>query len=267
MITTEDATKSKAQTQARGRGPKGRAYCWQHKDAIWQIRRGFNELSYLKDALAIYLVHTELASDAQEPSYTALRRKIAERAGVSIRRVTDVHNRLKALMILEWRQQEIPGTKELGENVYTLLMPGTVCPTSGKEQKRDICPVTKQFYKQSLNERYNVAGSLPASGATAGAETAPDSVQRSKQASEIAEARLLTARVRKMLGDDEWQTHDGQWCTRIQKYPAEVRKALDIVSDDLEKRKQIDNRASYLTGILKNLGCDLTAENIPGPSK
>lgn len=252
---------------ARGSGPQGRPYTWAHKDSIWRIRTGFDNESYLGKALSVYYVHCELASDAQSPSYSATRSKIAERAGVSVRLVSEINNRLKALQLLDWQQQYIEGTKELGANLYTLLMYCTPCTRSGKNNKSGNCTVVEQSINESINERYNVAATSSAPLSIAPSQIASDGVQRSKQPLKPASHESLINRCKgifKKSQPDEWETHDGQWCRRIQKYPVEMKEALDIASDLLEKRKSIDNLASYITGILKKKGCDLSAENIPG---
>jgi hypothetical protein len=69
---------------------------------------------------------SELASDAQSESFEATRRKIAERSGVSIRRVSDILARLRSSNLLNWEQNYLEGTKELAASTYTL----TPCTSS-----------------------------------------------------------------------------------------------------------------------------------------
>lgn len=128
----------------RGPGPDGEPYAWMHKATLWKIRNGFDDTSYLDQALAVYTVLCELASDAHASSFMAVRRKIAERAGVSVRRVSEIHLRFRALMILDWKQQQIEGTLELGANLYTLLRPGIPCTTLSRDGNSENCTVVKE---------------------------------------------------------------------------------------------------------------------------
>lgn len=95
-------------------------FCWQSKSAIWRIREAFDESTFLDQAFAVYLTLSELASDEQSPTFKATRRKIAERSGVSMRRVSEILARFKLLSLLDWKQNFQEGTKELAPSTYTL---------------------------------------------------------------------------------------------------------------------------------------------------
>jgi hypothetical protein len=73
---------------------------------------------------------TWLASDAQAEQFTASKAQIAQRAGVSYRKVADVLSLLVRLGLVEAVENMVAGTKERGPNTYTL---GTVCTTPGTE--------------------------------------------------------------------------------------------------------------------------------------
>jgi hypothetical protein len=95
-------------------------FCWQHKAALWRIREAFDESTFLDQSLAVYLTLCELASDEQSATFTATRRKIAERSGVSMRRVSEILARFKLLNLLNWKQNFLHGTKELAPSTFTL---------------------------------------------------------------------------------------------------------------------------------------------------
>jgi hypothetical protein len=136
-------------------------FCWQTKAAIWRIREAFDESKFLDQALAVYLVLTELASDAQSPTFDAKRRKIAERSGVSMRRVSEILARFKNLSLVDWKQNFIEGTKELAASSYTLtpcMSSTTPCMSStrlGREQFSENCTVVKESPKESPEKSLN----------------------------------------------------------------------------------------------------------------
>jgi hypothetical protein len=214
-----------------------------HKDVLRRIRNGFDSTTYLDQALAVYTVHCELASNAESPSYAATRRKIAERAGVSLRRVADIHNRFRSLMILDWKQQQIAGTFELGENFYSLLMSGTPCPRSGREAKRGNCTVVEQSHEESI-ERLNDATDKPAPGPVIPALT----VHRSKTALSRGKEDELMGRLRTLLGEDEMARSGGDWRVNwVRECPALLERGLnDLNSTIKEGRILIRNRAAFL---------------------
>ncbi len=138
-------------------------FAWQHKPAIWRIREAFDCTTYLDQALAVYLVLCELASDEQSETFTVSRRKIAERSGVSLRRVSDILERFKQINLLIWNQNRIEGSKELGHSTYT-LMSSPACTTSGTDSTRlgtngksENCTVNEQSQK-NLSKTYSTKG-------------------------------------------------------------------------------------------------------------
>lgn len=236
---------------ARGAGPQGIAYAWCHKDAIWKIRKGFDATTYLDQALAVYMVHSELASDAQGSTYQATRRKIAERAGVSVRRVTEIHKTLRNLNLLTWEQQFVFGTQELGENRYTLLMCCTPCPTSGTERKRENCTVVEQSSEESCEERLN-----DATGVTAPVNATPRlSAHRSGEAYE----EQLMGRLRGLLGEDEMARAGGNWRANwVRRHPNLVESGLNELQQKVKESERgyadpIRNRAAWLVDWLMRI--------------
>ena len=143
-------------TPNAGQRKNGEApWCWQTKAALWLIRAAFDESTFLDQALAVYLVLCELASDEQSETFAATRRKIAERSGVSIRRVSEILARFKLLTLLDWKQNFLEGTKELAPSTYTLMC-CTPCTTSctprsrlGTDDNSGNCTVVKQSPEKS----------------------------------------------------------------------------------------------------------------------
>jgi len=238
---------------ARGKGPAGKPYAWMHKEILRRIRDGFDQTTYLDQALAVYLIHCELASDAESPSYAATRRKIAERAGVSLRRISDIHNRLRALLILDWKQQPIAGTFEFGENFYSLLMPGIPCPTPctpctrlGRDEKREICTVKEQSPEESP-ERLN-----DATGKSLPNESRGTILVHRKAALNKGKERELMHRLRTLLGDDEMARAGGNWRVHwVRRCPAIVESGLNELDCQIKEGKTINNRAAWLVDLLK----------------
>jgi hypothetical protein len=161
------------------------AWLWADKAVVRRIREAFDELPFLDQALAVYLVLCEIASDQENGSFTIGKRVIAERSGTSLRRVTEVLGIFKNLDVLTWKQNPIEGSKGLSANTYTLLALGTPCPTQGtvcatsgkgsptlgKNAKRDFCrdieESTEETIEETIEERKSVAAATPASTRTA----------------------------------------------------------------------------------------------------
>jgi hypothetical protein len=128
----------------------------------------------------VYLAHAEQASDARNETYTTTRRRIAERSGVSLRKVATIHSLLRDLGLLEWTQQRVEGANELGPSTYTLLdvsdiqstqgapcpTSGIPCPTSGTDSTRSCtdgkhapCTVLKECTEECTKESAKSGGS------------------------------------------------------------------------------------------------------------
>jgi hypothetical protein len=133
-------------------------FAWLAKSALWRIRDAFDESTFLDQSLAVYLILAELASDAQSATFTASRRRIAERSGVSVRRVAEILARFKALSLLAWKQNHLVGTKELAPSTYTLTSctPSTTLGTPstrlGRERKTENCTVLEESPIKNLSE-------------------------------------------------------------------------------------------------------------------
>lgn len=133
-------------------------YCWQSKPALWRIRESFDESTFLDQSIAVYTILTELASDAQSDTFTATRRKIAERSGVSVRRVSEIIMRLRELKLVDWKQNFLAGTKELAPSTYTLMScqasttPSTPCTRLCTDVFSEICTVEEESNKESPKE-------------------------------------------------------------------------------------------------------------------
>lgn len=143
------------------RNIKDAPFCWQSKAALWRIRDAFDESTFLDQSLAVYLTLCELASDEQSATFTATRRKVAGRAGVSVRRVSEILARLKSLVLLDWKQNYLDGTKELSPSTYTLkpCTPSTTLCTpstrSGTDAVSEKCTVVEQSPKKSPEQSLN----------------------------------------------------------------------------------------------------------------
>jgi len=133
-------------------------FAWLAKSALWRIRDAFDESTFLDQSLAVYLILAELASDAQSATFTASRRRIAERSGASVRRVAEILARFKALNLLAWKQNHLVGTKELAPSTYTLTSCtrsttlGTPSTRLGRERKTENCTVVEESPIKNLSE-------------------------------------------------------------------------------------------------------------------
>ena len=132
-------------------------YCWQSKTALRKIRETFDGDTFLDQAFAVYLIHCELASDKASPIYEARRRTIAERSGVSLRRVSEIHERLKQIGLLDWRQNKIEGTSELGASTFMLLscsVSTTQCTpsTTPCTENTRLCKNENSAFAQNIEE-------------------------------------------------------------------------------------------------------------------
>ena len=126
-VTPPLATEPEPTNPARGTASVEKPFIWQAKAALRRIRDAFDHLTFLNQAIAVYLTLTEFASDAHSETFTRRRREIAERSGVSVRLVQIILNIFKQIGIVTWVQnQGAEGTLELAPSTYTLC---SVCPT------------------------------------------------------------------------------------------------------------------------------------------
>jgi hypothetical protein len=108
---------------------RSKAWCWQDKEAVRLIRRHWQsappEATTLAAALGVYLVLTELASNASNPaSFSAPRRRMAELAGVSERTLLRYIRAFEALGLLRVEERRLPGDESVQlPNAYALLDP------------------------------------------------------------------------------------------------------------------------------------------------
>lgn len=150
--TTPTASKS-SRRHATKEGP----FTWQAKAALRRIRETFDSLTFLDQAIAVYVTLTEFASDAQAETFTRRRREIAERSGVSLRRVQDILKLLKSAELVDWHQnQGASGKQELSPSTYTLC---SVCTTPVQTEhdlvqnaKNGNCTVVQESLEQSLEQ-------------------------------------------------------------------------------------------------------------------
>jgi hypothetical protein len=192
-------------------------FAWLHKAALWRIRNAFDESTFLDQSLAVYLTLCELASDAQSETFTTTRRKIAERSGVSIRRVSEILARFKSLILLDWKQNFLDGSKELAPSTYTLTRctPSTTLGTPstrlGREQFSENCTVVEQSPEESLEKSY------------------------STKASKLSGLKKeLADRIEKLLGN-QWVNDAGKWVNRIK---SETGKSERVIAEVESARKE-----------------------------
>jgi hypothetical protein len=141
-------------------------FCWQSKDALRLIRDAFDSRTFLSDALAVYVVLTEIASDEQAETFQRSRRAISERAGISLRQLDKVLDVFKSIGTVAVVINQIQGTKELAPSSYTLR---TVCATPSTPnmrlrtgRKREVCKDIEQSPEESPEESKNkVLAKLP----------------------------------------------------------------------------------------------------------
>ncbi len=202
-------------------------WCWQTKAAIWRIREAFDESTFLDQTLAVYLTMCELASDEQSETFEATRRKIAERAGVSVRRVSEILARFKTLNLLDWKQNFLEGTKELAPSTYTLLS-CTPCTTSctpctrlGTDVVSENCTVVKQSPEQSPEQSYSTKASKLS-----------------------ASQKELADRIEAALGV-EWVNDAGKWINRIKTLTGKCERVIADVESSVKENRIKTTPARY----------------------
>jgi hypothetical protein len=94
---------------------KAKAFCWQEKAVLRQIREAFDLTHNVSSALATYVALTEIASDKQSDSFTTTEAWIARQSGLSVRTVSD---RIKVFVEMGILGVVVP--KLLGPATYSL---------------------------------------------------------------------------------------------------------------------------------------------------
>ncbi len=208
-------------------------WCWQTKAALWRIREAFDESSFLDQAFAVYLVFCELASDEQSETFDTTRRKIAERSGVSIRRVSEILARFKLLTLLDWKQNFLEGTKELAPSTYT-LMPCTPCIT--------LCTPRTRLGTDGVSENCTVVKQSP--------EKSPEKSCSTKASKLSASQKELADRIEAALGD-EWTNDAGKWVKRIKAFPRKCERVIAEVESAAKESRIKTTPARYAEQIWK----------------
>lgn len=195
-------------------------FCWQSKATIWRIREAFDESTFLDQVLAVYLTLCELASDEQSATFTSTRRKIAERSGVSIRRVSEILGRFKLLRLVDWKQNYLEGTKELAPSSYSL----TRCTTStrlgtprsrlGTDKFSGNCTVVEEHSEKSPEEspERSIKGSLASLTANPKAKRTAEVMQFCMTV--LGEAEMKNSRCHKL------------WLGRAESNPTKLQRVL-----------------------------------------
>lgn len=115
------------------RATKDGPWCWLSKQALKIIRESFDETNDVSSALAAYVALAELASNNGSEGFTTTRAAIASRAGMSVRKLSDILKTLETAKLLAITKNYIAGTDEKARapSTYLLLASGNRCPTSG----------------------------------------------------------------------------------------------------------------------------------------
>jgi hypothetical protein len=232
----------------RGTANDEKPFAWQAKAALRRIREAFDKLTFLDQAIAVYVTLTEFASDEHAATFTRRRREIAERSGVSLRRVQTILNIFKDIGAVTWKQnQGADGTQELAPSTYTLC---SVCPTSRtdnptlcKTPLRQNCTVDKQSPKESP-ERLNDAGN----GFLGNEKKVADLTVHRLSALE----KQLMGRLRDLLGEDEMARAGGHWrADWVRPHANLVDSALKELDCQIKEGHDKENRAAWLEDLLK----------------
>lgn len=274
-MQNSDSGQKTGQARSLNPGDEG-PWGWFTKFALRRIREALDDVSFLDQALALYTAHCEAASDAQSTTYTITRRELAKRSGVSLRRVTEINERLRSISLLSWVQNFIPGSKELGPSTFTLMSctgsttlsttsttSSTPHPRSGTNAKQQICTVQKESLKESPEKAFkNLSEPLPsANGAgTTPAGSQPVKVQ-SIQSNELEKAKRATrqwkragelmARVRELLTEPEMKNDGGKWRNRCNSNPSKVERCIAELERMVKESEPISTRAGCLEDLWK----------------
>lgn len=130
-------------------------FAWQSKRALNLIREGYDDRAGLTSALAVYLVLTEFANQHRSATFSVLRRKIAEHAGMDRRTLTNVMERLREIGVVSWVHTQGESESSLGPNLFTLATfssQGNKTPTPGKQNPNPWESVEKTTNSQLVKE-------------------------------------------------------------------------------------------------------------------
>lgn len=232
----------------RGKAKDEKPFAWQSKIALRIIREAFDKLTFLDQAIAVYVTLTEFASDAQSETFTRRRREVAERSGVSLRRVQMILNIFKKIGIVTWQQnQGAAGTMELAASTYTLC---SVCTTPSKDSTTSCkipfqhnCTVNKQS-PEEYPERLNDANHPQLDNKN------NETVLTVHRISALE--KNLIGRLRKLLGEDEMQRAGGHWRVDwVRLHPRLVESALNDLECQIREKNDKENRAAWVEDLLK----------------
>jgi hypothetical protein len=235
-VTPATATVPEPTNPTRGTASVEKPFIWQAKAALRRIRDAFDHLAFLNQAIAVYVTLTEFASDTHSEIFTRRRREIAERSGVSLRRVQIILNIFKKIGVVTWKQnQGAGGTEELAPSTYTLC---SVCPTQctgnptlGKTQKRQNCTVHKQSPEESPNN--SDKASVP-----------------TKTNKLSARQKELADRFEATLGN-QWTNDAGKWIDRIKSAPDKCGRVIAEVECAVREDRIKTSPAQYAEQIWK----------------
>ena len=238
-VTPPLATEPEPTNPARGTASVEKPFIWQAKAALRRIRDAFDHLTFLNQAIAVYLTLTEFASDAHSETFTRRRREIAERSGVSVRLVQIILNIFKQIGIVTWVQnQGAEGTLELAPSTYTLC---SVCPTQctgnptlGKTRKRQNCTVNKQSPEESPNNSDKASAPTKANKLSA----------RQKDLADRFEAAL----------GNQWTNDAGKWIERMKTAPGKCERVIAEVESAARESRIKTTPAQYAEQIWKEFG-------------
>ncbi len=82
------------------RSTKDGPFCWQSKEALRHIREVFDQSRDVSSALSVYLALSEVASNSAAAAFTTTQADLAQRAGLSVRKVADVLKKMAAVKLV-----------------------------------------------------------------------------------------------------------------------------------------------------------------------
>lgn len=144
------------------RATKDGPWCWLSKQALRTIREFFDETNDVSSALAAYVALAELASNKANEAFTATRAEIANRAGMSVRKLSDILKRLVVARLLEITANYIAGTEDKARAPSTYLLlktrgndcstSGNNCTSLGTDRNHASLPSLKEQEKKEVQE-------------------------------------------------------------------------------------------------------------------
>ena len=217
-------------------------FLWMGKFDLRRIADACDSRADRAHVFAVYLALAWFASDRQSETFSETKSKIAERAGLSYRKTSDVLNLLARLGVVGVSESFIHGTKERGPNTYTLgtacLRSSTPCLRLGTASNSDLPRLVEESLEESLEH-------LAPNGAKGGAK--PDK-QTTKPSKPRERNPLLDALVA-LDGTDPTQATPPAWGKAV-KALADIRTVSPDVTAAEIQRRATNYRLHYTTAAI-----------------